>query len=125
MGICNINFRGLELIIEWTRSFQRKAAQMMLDRCIKPELEIYNNSNMDDVQELISRGLLQKPYYYSFVLGMNKVNQGATSYSPKHLMHYVDLLPSDSIFGWHGYWTGSASSNVIGNLTWRTCSGGF
>lgn len=99
MGICAISFRGLNTIIEWTRPFLKKAAQMMLDRGIKAELEIYNNSNMDDAIDLINMGLLKKPYYFNFVLGMNKVNQGATSFSPKHLMHYVDLLPPDSVFG--------------------------
>lgn len=99
MGICAISFRDLSLIIEWTRPFLKKAAQMMLDRGIKAELEIYNNSNMDDAIDLINMGLLEKPYYFNFVLGMNKINQGATSFSPKHLMHYVDLLPPDSVFG--------------------------
>lgn len=99
MGICAISFRGLHTIIEWTRPFLKKAAQMMLDRGIKAELEIYNNSNIDDAIDLINMGLLKKPYYFNFVLGMNKVNQGATSFSPKHLMHYIDLLPPDSVFG--------------------------
>ncbi|MDT3698964.1 MAG: 3-keto-5-aminohexanoate cleavage protein [Thermincola sp.] len=99
MGLSAITFRGLSMLIEWTRPFLRKAAQMMLDRGIKPELEIMNNSNMDDAIDLINAGLLKKPYYFNFVLGMNKVNQGATSFSPKHLMHYVDLLPPDSVFG--------------------------
>ena len=54
---------------------------------------------MDDAKALINMGLLKKPYYFNFVLGMNKVNQGATSFSPRHLMHYIDLLPPDSVFG--------------------------
>ena len=99
MGLCAISFQDLNLIIEWTRPFLKKAAQMMHDRGIKAELEIYNNSNMDDAKALINMGLLKKPYYFNFVLGMNKVNQGATSFSPRHLMHYIDLLPPDSVFG--------------------------
>ena len=99
MGLCAISFQDLNLIIEWTRPFLKKAAQMMHDRGIKAELEIYNNSNMDDAIALINMGLLKKPYYFNFVLGMNKVNQGATSFSPRHLMHYIDLLPPDSVFG--------------------------
>jgi 3-keto-5-aminohexanoate cleavage enzyme len=98
MGICAIKFNDLELTIDWTRSFIRRAARIMLDRGIKPEMEIYNNSNMEDVYGLIDEGLLTKPYYVSFVLGMHRVNQGATSFSPKHLMHYVDLLPPDCLF---------------------------
>ena len=99
MGLCAISFQDLNLIIEWTRPFLKKAAQMMHDRGIKAELEIYNNSNMDDAIALINMGLLKKPYYFNFVLGMNKVNQGATSFSPRHFTHYIDLLPPYSVFG--------------------------
>ena len=34
----------------------------------------------------------------SFVLGMHRVNNQASRYSPKHLTHLVDLMPSDSMF---------------------------
>ena len=53
---------------------------------------------MDDLEYLIEKGVLTKPYYVSFVLGMHRVNNQASRYSPRHLMHLVDLLPSDSIF---------------------------
>jgi 3-keto-5-aminohexanoate cleavage enzyme len=112
MGICVVNFRNMELIIEWTRSFLRRAAKMMLERGIKPEMEVYNNSNMDDVQMLIDEGLLTKPYYVSCVLGMNKVNQGGTAYSPRHLMHYVDLMPPDSMFSALGIGPNQLAANM-------------
>ncbi len=98
MCVCSVEFGGKETIIEWTRGFLRKTAKMMLDRGIKPELEIYNNANMEDVNNLINEGLLTKPYYCSFVLGMHRINQAGTRFTPRHLMHYVDLLPPDSIF---------------------------
>ena len=53
---------------------------------------------MDDLEYLIDKGVLNKPYYISFVLGMHRVNNQASRYSPKHLMHLVDLLPSNAIF---------------------------
>ena len=34
---------------------------------------------------LISKGVLPPPYYVSFVLGMHRVNNQASRYSPKHL----------------------------------------
>ena len=98
MGICCITHSYGEQIIEWTRSFLKKTAKMMLDAGIKPELEIYNNSNMEDVYLLIQEGLLTKPYYHTFVMGMNKINQAGTRYTPQHLQHYIDLLPEDSRF---------------------------
>jgi len=75
-----------------------RVAKELLKKGIKPEVEIYNNSDMDDVEYLIEKGVLGKPYYVSFVLGMHRVNNQASRYSPKHLMHLVDLLPPDSMF---------------------------
>ena len=98
MVLSGVTYGNSEIILEWTRSFLRKAAKIMLERGIKPELEIYNNANMEDVQDLIDRGLLTKPYYLSFVMGMNKITQGAVSFSPKYLMHYLDIMAPESIF---------------------------
>ncbi len=82
----------------WDRLWAVEAAKYLREKGIKPEVEIYNNSDMDDLDYLIEQGVLNKPYYVSFVLGMHRVNNQASRYSPKHLMHLVDLLPRDSIF---------------------------
>ena len=44
------------------------------------------------------KDLIKKPYWVSFVLDMQRTVQNVVRYSPKNLMHYVDLLPSDSMF---------------------------
>lgn len=82
----------------WNRVWAEGIAKELLKKRIKPEVEIYNNSDMDDLEYLIDQGVLEKPYYMSFVLGMHRVNNQASRYSPKHLMHLVDLLPHDSLF---------------------------
>lgn len=82
----------------WNRIWAEKVAKELLKKGIKPEVEIYNNSDMDDLEYLIDKGVLNKPYYMSFVLGMHRVNNQASRYSPKHLTHLVDLMPSDSMF---------------------------
>jgi 3-keto-5-aminohexanoate cleavage enzyme len=82
----------------WDRLWAEGAAKYLKDKGIKPEVEIYNNSDMDDLEYLIDKDVLTKPYYVSFVLGMHIVNNQASRYSPKHLMHLVDLLPQGSIF---------------------------
>ena len=69
-----------------------------MQKGIKAEVEIYNNSDMDDLEYLISKGVLPPPYYVSFVLGMHRVNNQASRYSPRHLAHLVDLLPPVAIF---------------------------
>jgi 3-keto-5-aminohexanoate cleavage enzyme len=82
----------------WNRLWAEKVAKDLLKKGIKPEVELYNNSDMDDLEYLIDRGVLSKPYYVTFVLGMHRVNNQASRYSPKHLMHLVDLLPANSMF---------------------------
>ncbi len=86
----------------WNRLWAEKVARDLLKRGIKPEVELYNNSDMDDLEYLIDRGVLSKPYYMTFVLGMHRVNNQASRYSPKHLMHLVDLLPAGSMFSTMG-----------------------
>jgi 3-keto-5-aminohexanoate cleavage enzyme len=98
MGISVVSVRGKEIIIEWTRNFLRKAARMMDERNIKPELEIFNDSQLDDAIMLINEGVLKPPFSFSFVMGMNRVNQGAVAYSPQRSMNYVAMLPPNSRF---------------------------
>ena len=82
----------------WNRVWAKGLAKELQELKIKPEVELYNNSDMDDLEYLISKGVLDKPYYMSFVLGMHRVNNQASRYSPKHLMHLVDILPNYSLF---------------------------
>jgi 3-keto-5-aminohexanoate cleavage enzyme len=98
VGLGAVMYRGLELPIPWTRSFIEANAKRMMEMGIKPEIEIYNTGMMEDVYNLIDKGLLSKPYWLSFVMGMNRVNQGAVRYSPKLLTNYVDLLPEEAMF---------------------------
>lgn len=71
-------------------------AKKMLDMGIKPEMECYTPSMFRDVHNLIDKGLLEKPYYCNFVLGMKF--QGAVDATPEHLMFMKQLLPQDSYF---------------------------
>jgi 3-keto-5-aminohexanoate cleavage enzyme len=106
MGYVVINLRdGSEYKIDWTNAFLMRAAKIMQDRGIKPELEIFNNSQMDNVRVLVEKGLLTPPFSYSFVMGMNRVNQNAVSWNPKTLMAYVDTLPPQSLFSTLGIGT--------------------
>lgn len=98
MGIGVVSIPGLEHIIEWTRSFLFRAATMMNERGIKAELEIFNNSQIDDSKLLIEKGLLKPPFSFSFVMGMNRANQSAVSWRPQTLVDYVSQLPPNSKF---------------------------
>ena len=84
----------------WVMTFPEilAGAKAMQDRGIKPEMEIFNPVVMEDTYRLIEKGLLAKPYLYSFVLGMRRINRGYMAYSPRLLMQLVDALPPDSMF---------------------------
>lgn len=79
-----------------TTSEIERFAKEMLNRGIKPEMEVYNHAMYRDVNNLIEKGLVEKPYYINLVLGQG--HQGAVAASPQYLMSLLEFLPPDSIF---------------------------
>lgn len=77
-----------DLLEEWASIFKTRG--------IKPELEVYSHSMLEDVNNLITKGLVEKPYFINLVLGMKR--QGALPATPKTLLSLIDFLPQDSIF---------------------------
>lgn len=63
---------------------------------VKPEMEVYSHPMFRDVNNIIKKGLVEKPYYINIVLGM--IYQGACDATPKILNTMVDFLPDDAIF---------------------------
>lgn len=98
IGISVLSGTPGERIFLWTRAFVEKAAKIMLEKKIKPEPEVYTVGGMVEVNELIRKGLLIKPYWISFCLGMERTVQHVTPFTPKNLIHLVDQLPEDSLF---------------------------
>ncbi|MFC1868408.1 3-keto-5-aminohexanoate cleavage protein [Thermodesulfobacteriota bacterium] len=99
MGLGCARFAGQEESIrEWTRSFIEKWSSHMLEKGIKPELEVYNPGQMEELYLIVGQGLLKKPYWISFVMDMHRIAQGTVRYTPKNLMHYLDLLPDEAMF---------------------------
>jgi 3-keto-5-aminohexanoate cleavage enzyme len=70
-------------------------ASRMKEMAIKPEMEVYSHSMFRDVENLISKGLVEKPYYVNLVLGMRY--QGAVDATPKMLSSMLDLVPADTL----------------------------
>ena len=62
---------------------------------IKPEMEVYSHAMFREVENLIQRGLVDKPYYINLVLGM--MYQGAVDATTKNLNSLIDLLPADAV----------------------------
>ena len=93
-----ISFGEKESIYITTLPEIEYGAGVMLEQGIKPELEIFNPVVMEDVYTLIEKGLLTKPFWLSFVLGMRRINRSYMGYSSKLLMQLVDELPPDAMF---------------------------
>jgi 3-keto-5-aminohexanoate cleavage enzyme len=62
---------------------------------IKPEMEVYSHAMFREVENLIKKGLVEKPYYINLVLGM--MYQGAVEATPKYLNSLIDFLPEEAI----------------------------
>ncbi len=68
----------------------------MRDLGIKPEMEVYNVAMFQQVNDIIKKGFVGKPYYINIVLGMKY--QGACDATPKMLSTMIDFLPDDALF---------------------------
>jgi 3-keto-5-aminohexanoate cleavage enzyme len=66
-------------------------AKAMLERNIKPEMEVFNPSMFRDVRNLLDKGLLKKPYYINLVIGIN--HQGGLDPNIQSLQMMLDALP--------------------------------
>ena len=73
--------------VEWFCREMRKKG-------IKPEMEVYSAVMMQEVDLLIKKDVLKKPYWVNFVLGIP--GQGAMRATWQNLTHCVSLLPSDA-----------------------------
>jgi 3-keto-5-aminohexanoate cleavage enzyme len=98
IGVSVVTRKGQEIMNLWTRSFVEGLLKTMNEKGVKPELEVYTPGGMEEVNVMIEKGLLTKPYWITFCLDMHRTIQNVVRYSPKTLVHYVDLLPADSMF---------------------------
>ena len=71
-------------------------ATRMRELGIKPEIEIYSPGFFTELKNLISKDLLEKPYYVDLILGM--AYQGSFEASPRNLMYLYESLPEDALF---------------------------
>lgn len=69
----------------------------MNKRGVKPELEVYSHTMMEEVERLIEKGLLSPPYVINLVL--NQPYQGALRGSVRNLLSlFTDYLPANAVF---------------------------
>lgn len=86
-------------------------ARAMLERGIKPELEVYNPSMFGEVRNLIEKDLLLRPYYVNFV--MNVGGMGGYPGTPGNLITMMEMLPDGSKFNVSGVGRAQLSMNTM------------
>jgi 3-keto-5-aminohexanoate cleavage enzyme len=96
-GTLTVSLGGGKSSFFSTNRYQiKRLAEILLEKDIKPEIEIFNESWMREAHTLIAKQLIKKPYLINIVLGVNA--QGSVEAIPKNLMRMVDILPKGSIF---------------------------
>ena len=95
-SLISTSWAGRTFVYEWFRDFLLKYAGMMKDMGIKPELECFEPTSIEDVFNVLEpAGVLEDPISLSFVMGMDKISQGAISFSEKNLDFMISKLPTD------------------------------
>jgi len=93
------SFAGKEILVTTTPSRSRLLAEMMKERGIKPEWEVFSLAHiLQDVTTLIEEGLDEPPYFVNMVLGGHRAFQGGLPYTPKILQMMVEHLPAQTVF---------------------------
>lgn len=100
-----------ELAFHNLRSEIEAFAAAMLERGIKPEMEVYNPSMFGEVENLVAKGLLAKPYYVNLV--MNVGGMGGYPGNAKNLVTMVDHLPEGAVFNVSGIGRAQLPLNVM------------
>jgi len=87
---------GEELPAIYTRSEIEQTARRAQEMGVKPELAVLNFTCLEEIENLIAKGLVDKPYYLD--IGLNAPAQGTLRGTPQNLMALVDRLPPGAIF---------------------------
>lgn len=86
-GTCNFG----EDVFMNSESYMETFARKMLDKGVKPELEIFERGMLENAKRLAKKGLIHTPAHVDFVLGV----PGACPGNPEDLMFMVSKLPED------------------------------
>lgn len=112
----------MSFIYKWERPWLLKQAKRMMELGIKPEIEVFNPTSIEDVFGVLDpAGVLPDPVSLTFVMGMNKVSQGAISFSQPNLDFMISLLPKDRYVNWS---TMAIGAHQLQGVTYGLLKGG-
>jgi len=96
--IC-VKWKDTNQIYQWTRDFLLDTAKIMLEKNIKPELEVFSPTSIEDIVNVLKpAGVIKDPISINFVMGMNNVSQGAMEFSVDNLIHCINKVPKGTLF---------------------------
>ena len=90
----------------------RRMAELMAERGIKPELEIFDLGMLNYAKYLIDKGVFQPPYYFNLLLG----NIAGAQTTPAQLTALLSELPPDAICCVAGIGQQQLKANMLGLL---------
>jgi 3-keto-5-aminohexanoate cleavage enzyme len=79
---------------------------------IKPEMEVYNLSMLQEIKILIKKGLITPPFNVSLILGM--AYQGALEADHTYFVTYLQYLPENAYFNALGVGKAQLSLGIMG-----------
>jgi uncharacterized protein (DUF849 family) len=91
----------------------KRLADVMNERGIIPELEVFDFGMLDYAKYLIERGILREPFYFNLLLG----SLGTLSATPFHLASLVMSLPSGATWAAAGIGRFQFSMNSLAIVT--------
>jgi 3-keto-5-aminohexanoate cleavage enzyme len=87
------------LTSENTRGLVDALHEEMVDRGIKPELEVFNDGHANEVRGLLERRELADPVYATLIFGPGTL----TPPTPRNFLNAVANLPDDALFNTLGF----------------------
>ena len=110
LTLSSLNFSGQASVN--SPEMVRKLAEAMLERGIKPELEVFDAGMVNYAHYLIAKGALEPPFYFNILLG----NLAGAQAAPAQLAAILAELPDDSIWCLAGIGRQQLTANTLGLL---------
>ena len=88
-----VNFGGDEIFVN-TENMIKEFGQNMIDRQVKPEVEVFDKGMIDTAINLNKKGFILSPMHFNFVMGVN----GGIAATPRDVMFLKDSIPPGSTF---------------------------
>ena len=118
-------------IYRWERDWLIKHGLRMRELGIKPEIEAFNMESIEDVfQHLVPAGVCKltddpnEPVNMTLVMGMNKVSQGAISYTQKNHDYMIDLINQNARGAKVNFTTMAIAASQLHGVTYGVLKGG-